>query len=941
MKHRITNMRVAVFSAITFVMASVLYGEDVKVPYGEELTISGNKTYGQIIVNGTLNIGEGADIKASRLMCGTNGSGTAVFNMGALSKLIITGKNADGLDCCFSYDTPCEATLARGAKIESTYVSLSYKGRGTSLVVMKDARFESDGTFYFCRNSADLLGDDRTRWTAQVRLTGENACLAVNRIVRNQCASARILFNGGYLTTVNDNTQVSLISSNQSYSNTKMMLEGENGNPVVIDARHRRVALFSTPNSENTKCGIQGNCDFIFRGLDDYSLGSVSNLGGQSFSYTGKTIIQKGGLKLNKANALPKTTDIEVCAEAELDIAGNSQTVSSIVSEGNVTDSIGSATLTLDGNVVDSVISEDGASCSIVKDGAANLTAYSGIGLSKIRINSGTVKVQCRRQVGYCFYRFVPTTRYGSEATGTQYNELHLFDLEGVDIVQKYKSYAVGVSESENPEAWKALDGNVFSKYYVPGSVNKAWISLEFETKQPVMKYSFTTGDDYGPIHKYAGRTDVTEPASYNPETCRDVSGFVFEGSDDGITWRTIHSLPSLVPEDRRNYTYPGWEWPRKVTLGSVYVEEGATLILDDVEATIGSLLCRGTFCRINDSEVVTGGENDNIISHPSFSGSLNLVKNGHGTTMILGDNFFSGRVDVREGTLRFADIGGVGPWFRFVITANRNNANNVIQISELALYDENRVRVNSGLVFKDINKDPTSLDHGEITAIYKAGSSEQPNKISDGDVNTKCGLYTATKPNALTMRLASQYASARVVAYALATGNDHAERDPAGWYLESSVNGMQWNRLDTRDIVSVGDARNSWSAYNDGIPYYATNIIPCSKAFDSAAVLSIAKGAVLDLVGSSTEIGALSVDYASAGEIKGGSIVAGGILDVTGLPLQWHQITLPLKFSGVSDCEQFSTWSVMCNGKMKAHGVYFKDGYLTVYKPGTRIIVR
>ena len=916
------TMAIGCVAGVLAVMSMSAVGADLDVPYGSTENIAGTRTYGQIVVNGTLNIADGANVTASRLMCGTNGTGTAAVNMGQNSKLTVSGTDANGLDCCFGYNTPCEASLAKGASIWSKCISLSYMGTGDSMLTLSNATVSTGDLFYFGRSSSSSSVDS-TRWTAQVRLTGADACLKVLNLTRNQRISARVLFNGGYLATYG-NRGGSFISSNQNISNSKLMLEGENGNPIVIEANHSVTAYFYGAGSD-TRVGTQGNCDLIFRGTKTIPLGSTSNLAAQSLTHTGRTIIQRGGLTLNKDNILPKTTVVEVGNAATLDFAGYSQSVAGIVSDGTIVDSVGTAVLTLSGNSVESVLCE----------------ATSG--LAGLHVDAGTVRVRSSRRVGYKFYKFEPTARYGANANGTQYNEIYLFDPAGNNVTGTKVNYTWGASDGISPEL--ALDGNPATKYYSPNAVSKAWMTIEFAAKQPVLHYTFANGDDYGPIHKYTGRTDKVEPDNYDPTTCRDVCAFDLKGSDDGENWRTIQSVPSFVPEDTRNYVYPQWEWPRGIAIRNLCVGNGAMLILDDVDLSVESMSCCGSLVRTNDSNISVGGAGDGVVAHAGFSGSMELVKKGAGTTTMLGGNSFSGSVDVQGGTLRFAEVGGgVGPYFRFVVTDSRDGAaNQQVQYSELALYDANGVRVNSSLTFNDVNKEAVNLAAGEITSIFKAGSaSERPDKMTDGNTSTKCGLYTTTKPNPVTMRLADAYASSRVVSYALATANDHSEKDPAGWYLESSTDGSSWTRLDTRGIETVGTARNTWAAYNGGQPYYATNLVSCGAAFSSSATVSVAANAVLDLSMSATEIGSLRVDCSGAGEIRGGSVAMNGSIYIEGLSGQWQEFVLPLVLSDMSGCSSFDSWQVYVNGVCKScYGLTYVAGRLTVRKPGLRLIFR
>ncbi|MBR2837460.1 MAG: hypothetical protein IKE55_01620 [Kiritimatiellae bacterium] len=128
--------------------------------------------------------------------------------------------------------------------------------------------------------------------------------------------------------------------------------------------------------------------------------------------------------------------------------------------------------------------------------------------------------------------------------------------------------------------------------------------------------------------------------------------------------------------------------------------------------------------------------------------------------------------------------------------------------------------------------------------------------------------------------------------------------------------------------------------AYNGGQPYYATNLIPCGVAFSSAATVSVAADAVLDLSMSATEIGSLRVDCAGAGEIRGGAIADAGTVDIVGLPENWKAVTLPLTLSGVADVGNFSSWQVSVNGSPKPGCcLLFVGGHLMVQKPGYLLI--
>ena len=910
-------------------LASVLclsaVGADLTVDSGAVETISGTATYGQVLVNGTLNVADGANITVTRLMCGTNGTGTAIFNLGKNAKLTVKGEDSNGLDCCFGYNTPCTAMLEEGSLITTMYAEVAYLGTGAATVTLSNATIRTSNYFYLCRSSTSSSVDPKV-WTAQVYLKGEDACLCAGCFTRNQRASARILFDGGFAQSLGKTAN--WFSSNQTVSGATLACEGLNGNPVILEVSSTITALFGCANSSNAKVGVQGDCDLVIRGTFNGNLGSASYVDGQIFTYTGKTIVQSSGLKMNKVGELPAGTDLEIAGGTTVDLKGFTQTIASIKAEGTLKNTGTSANLILTSDTKASVISgQTVGNLGVAKEGAADLTIVTADGqaIDKLHVRKGAAKVCGRDRLGHRFYRFAPTARYGSSGTSVQYDELYLYDENGTDITGQRSGFTSGAADDGSvTRPQLALDGDTETKFYCAKAEN-AWIALEFAEARKLSAYTFATGDDYGPIHKYKGNPGKTEPKDYDPKTCRDVSGWRLECSDDGTTWWALDEVTDFVPEDTRMYAYPKFEigMSSAVTaFDTIMIDEGATLTLDGTTASFVSLYRNGALNGINGAKIVTGA----------------------GTSIVYGDGAFSGTIDVGGGTLRFGDTGAVGPWFRLSITGNRTNAYNSVQLSELALYDAQGNRVNGNLAFNAKDKSATSLAAGEMTAIYGSkGGSEAPDKLTDGNLSTKGGLYTNVKPNPITMRLAESFASSKVFSYALASANDHAERDPASWTLEASTDGTNWTVLDTRVLETVGDIRNSWLAYNGGLPYFTTNFTAGATAFSPSATVKIGGGATLDLsCAASTVIGDLVVDCATGGSIRRFVPAAAGTLTITGAPASWQELTLPLAVTDVGSAANLEGWTVTANGRvLRGASVFVKDGFLCVRKSGLVIVVK
>ena len=448
------------------------------------------------------------------------------------------------------------------------------------------------------------------------------------------------------------------------------------------------------------------------------------------------------------------------------------------------------------------------------------------------------------------------------------------------------------------------------------------WVAFRCRSSVPLTSYTFATGD----------KIEVFP------------SAWTFCGSADGENWMVLDTRTNVVVTavnaqlaERFPVACPSVR--ETLTVGRVAVAPEAKLTVADA-----TLVCSSFDASAGEIRLIDGGTvetDDGAVYYPNLTGDGCLVKVGTGERTVYGSGDFAGLVDVREGVLRFTDCGAEGPWFRFSILANRTNGTAIVQLSELALYDVQGHRINQGLAFNAVNKAAPFLTAGEMTTICKASREEEwPDKMTDGDLSTKAGLYTTEKPNVITMRLAED--AGRVVSYALATGNDHSERDPGAWMLEASANGEDWVRLDTRTDVEASEARSTYAAYNGGKPFFATNDLAGAVAFAPSATVKVSGGAVLDLSGTETVIGNLMVDYTSGGTIRKFRPRVAGTLTVVNVPSPWHELTLPLRLEDICDSDNLTGWSVVINGRLIRRATLTVRGEaLVVSKPGLAIIFR
>lgn len=939
---RMVRRVLSVLTIVSIVLSAAADGV-FSVVEGESKSLSGACSYDEIFINGALTIADGAVVTAKRLMMASNvvdATKSAKLTLNGSARLTVTGANGDGLDACLGYGDRAEVVLNGTSMLNTTTAVIHYLiGKDAkaaipseleaSVTLNDSAAWKNDQKLFVFRGSTSATGADADFYHAEIRLNGSSS-LSVGTLIKNSnYRNLGVFFNGGSVKSVSM-TISEFLACNQSDGH--VVLESVDGHDIIVTEDHSHSTLFAA--EAGGWFATKGSGALVLNGAASgsclFAAGSTYH-GKHILGHTGGTRFEKGQVRLTFDNCLPDGT-LVVAAGAQLDLRGTSQTVPCVSAAGTIRNSQAApSVLTVDGDADDSLVSLVGGAVSIVKRGAAVLRVVEGAVFSGLSVEAGEARAVGRNQVGYAYYRFLPTAVYGEKANGGQYNELYLYDGDGTDVTLADAAKSYGKADSGSSLSSKALDGDRTTKYYFDMSTladKKAWVGVRFIGLKNVRAYSFATGDDFGPIHKYAGRTDKSEPSDYDPQTCRDVCAWILQASTDGSTWVDLDSQSGFVPEDTRNYVYPGFacHYGRaSLSIGDVSVSSGARLVVDD------TTLCFGTLMRCGAVEFANGGA---LGGDETGSGSVRLVEGGS----------FSGDVAVGGGTLRLSGVGSVGPWFRFSITANRDNQNDKVQFAELALYDAYGVRVNGNLEYAGKNKSASNLNPGQVTALHEANNvGERPQSMADGDLTTKCGLYESTKPMPVTMRLSESYAGSKVVSYALATANDHSERDPAGWELLASSDGVTWQVVDTRDLEAVGTNRFSWSAYNGGKPYVVTNASHlASSAFSPASVVSVAGGATLDLSDTETEIGALRVDTASAGTINCFSVAENGVLDVVGTIPAGGSFELPVTLMDVTDGSNFAHWTVKIDGVLKSgYSVSYANGRLTVHKSGIILIVR
>ena len=191
-------------------------------------------------------------------------------------------------------------------------------------------------------------------------------------------------------------------------------------------------------------------------------------------------------------------------------------------------------------------------------------------------------------------------------------------------------------------------------------------------------------------------------------------------------------------------------------------------------------------------------------------------------------------------------------------------------------------------------------------------------------------------------MRLADTAAPVR--SYLFATANDHQERDPSDWTLEASADGTSWTTVDTRTGVSASSTRDSYSAYNDGVPYKLSSYEPLNGAVLAlGTTVKVDPGASLSFAAAPPPVSSLAVDGGGAGSIDTLTIAPNGALHLTGVPrVALSGYSVPLTIGQISQRENLRSWTVYLDGVAQGNAKILVQGStLYIGQGGTMVIFR
>ena len=565
-----------------------------------------------------------------------------------------------------------------------------------------------------------------------------------------------------------------------------------------------------------------------------------------------------------------------------------------------------------------------GATANIVKRGAGTLTLTQPEEPIDFTVSEGTLKFAFP---GYRHYRFKIDGVRGSKATGVQIAELKLLN-GGEEIPGGKVTYAEGTkvtwdagkdcSPGEDPTM--ATDGSLDTKWLdwrasvsrIVDEGDNVWVQLNYDAPVVATGYSWATANDAAP----------------SGDVCNDPSAWRLLASDDGENWVELDQRTDMGPYEARktwvgvfSVAYPTGRGAA-AKLGHVIIESNGTL---DMRGFTAPAIING------------------------------IIENRGGQLLTDAGTLTGNSVSVLGGTFSRGLSTFGGKFFRVTVTGNGGVKQT--SIAEFSLYATDGSRVNKGKFTRQSVESVAALEANQVLLTTSGGSVsswENIDRVFDGNPDTKCYVSDLTPsvetPIVFAFRLPDS--AARVAGYTFTTAadtviNNGFLRNPNGWMIEGSFDGETWHVLDEKTEVST--PRTNGTEFNEGVPYAVAGWGDPAEGeeypFDQDAVVSVASGAVLELLSEKMVIGHLAVDgEAGSGTITRFTPGPNGTLDLTVSDSKSVRegFVLPLTIGEVANAKNFASWTVKVNGvKKKACRLAFADGRLVVHSTAFLLMIR
>lgn len=382
------------------------------------------------------------------------------------------------------------------------------------------------------------------------------------------------------------------------------------------------------------------------------------------------------------------------------------------------------------------------------------------------------------------------------------------------------------------------------------------------------------------------------------------------------------------------------------------------------------------------------GGSSTGYSVIGDVQGNLSLAKEDSGTWILDSGNTFSGKLEVKEGTLYVRDTTKYS-WYKFVFKERQpksgSEGETLYACEELGFYDQDNVRVNGGLRpytnysavaenrlppgfcgFQNPGSGPGYDERSKTFYPVEAMFDDGTPLVTANTTSTFLRRYDMSQKGYVvvdpddpdtwsTVNMHFPFGSKVVASFDLCqiSRGYNYQRNVKGFSIEASVDGRRWDVL-TNVTLTSGFSGNvnspKWafanSVYSAGSAGTHTGGAPIAgrpassvKALSNVSGVSVAKGARLIGENADVEIRGLEVDGRGAGTIENctfaqtGSIVVKNAKEATGDMLE-------LGFVNCVSPERIANWTAVVDGKTNCK-IDYRNGKLYVVRPGLLIVVQ
>ena len=356
-------------------------------------------------------------------------------------------------------------------------------------------------------------------------------------------------------------------------------------------------------------------------------------------------------------------------------------------------------------------------------------------------------------------------------------------------------------------------------------------------------------------------------------------------------------------------------------------------------------------------------------------AGKVGVTKEDSGTWTLIGNQTFSGPLEVKEGTLVVTRKRPY-TWFRFTV---KGLSNMTFFLNEVGLFNQAGVRQNLNLTAlssetgtsKHVSNkiDYMTLLPGQATiattksTYWWAEDWRNLNGLFDGEGS---GKYWRSQVYSTAIPTWDDEKEHIPVVFRLPAGADEVSscdvvsasktQSVTAFSLDGSCDGVVWTNLVNKQSGDFDYTQlNKW--LSDLSAYPSETHVPAEgwrfvghegsdgfSSLENVSSVSVAPGATLKAEGSAVSLHCLTLDAANGnGTIDGFDFAENGVVNFVNAPSGAQALDVQIRLANLPDgaLARLNGWSVALNGQRKSMIVAFDGTRATAYRLGTMVIIR